>query len=260
MKINETKEKIKRKLASLSPNVIWVAIAIMFLLAIQVLFTIPAPNKWLDAVWEADGFIVFIGTVVLGFVAVSQNIQANKLNANMQKLEEARFISMISLRDFKTNYRDGKCTNQNTVDYKNSETIDFVDISDSAKNLEVYSEFYNSSEFPIVGISSNVGKSEYFAQKFLGVKPVIDKPVYISEKGGKKFTFLIPFNHVTQIIGSSGESEIVITLFFENIFGYRTKATLVMYIGKKEITYSYRMAKFVDVKPAAAEGSKKKEK
>lgn len=58
---------------------IWLIVAIAFLVVVQILFTIPAPCKWLDAVWEAGDLITFVGTIALGFIAVRQTQYANEI-------------------------------------------------------------------------------------------------------------------------------------------------------------------------------------
>lgn len=71
---------------------VWLLLAVVFLVTVQVLFTIPAPCKWLDAVWEAGDLISFVGTLVLGYIAVKQTQQANEVaksaNDTSQKLIE----------------------------------------------------------------------------------------------------------------------------------------------------------------------------
>ncbi|MBR5129201.1 MAG: hypothetical protein IKU67_04010 [Firmicutes bacterium] len=74
----------------------WVIAALIVgpMLLVQLLFLIPAPCKYLVAVWgEGDmlgyfgDIISFIGTIFLGFIAVSQTEEANLLSAEMVKLE-----------------------------------------------------------------------------------------------------------------------------------------------------------------------------
>jgi len=243
-------DKVKKNKTLLVRCLIWITIAIVFLAIIQVLFTIPAPNRWLDAVWDANGFIIFIGTIALGFVAIYQNIKANKLNKNMQKLEEAKFVSMISMTDFSTNYSKGKFLTHRT-DYKNAEHIDLADIDDNAKRIKIYIEFDNNSDFPIVSISAIAGKASEYAQKYLCVKHVLDKPIYIPVRTSVKFYFSMPYEHIIELSKTYENNTMPLTLMlsFENIFSYRTQAFLYMEINENEITGKYRLVKFTDVKP-----------
>lgn len=240
---------IKESRKGMPSGILWIVIVILFLISTQALFRIPAPSKWLEPVWEADGFIAFVGTITLGYVAIYQNIQAYKMNANMQKLEEARFVSMISLKERKSNYKNGKCGSAKTIDYTDAEVIELIDIDSSKETLFLYAEFLNSSEYPIIGLTSHIGKPNPVYQKYLGVKAIIDKPIYIPERGSMKFSFSIPFEHIMKVIKAQGENRIALSLYFENVFGYKTKATLFMTVNNNEITYQYRLAKFTDVKP-----------
>lgn len=86
---------------------VWLVLTIVFLSLVQILFTIPAPNKWLDAVWEAGDLISFIGTIVLGFIAVKQTAEANKTaelatntSNKLIELQQKEYIPIISVTGF----------------------------------------------------------------------------------------------------------------------------------------------------------------
>ena len=63
---------------------------IMFLIMVQVFYTIPDPSKWLEARWGAGDLISFVGTIVLGIVAISQTKDANDMSKRIMQLEEKR--------------------------------------------------------------------------------------------------------------------------------------------------------------------------
>ena len=69
----------------------WFLCAVLFLIVIQILFSIPAPCKWLEAVWNAGDFISFTGTMVLGFVAIWQTQRANGMSERLMELEHNRY-------------------------------------------------------------------------------------------------------------------------------------------------------------------------
>ncbi len=56
----------------------WIIGCIVFLVAVQILYTIPAPCEWLEAKYEAGDLISFVGTIVLGIVAIVQTKEANE--------------------------------------------------------------------------------------------------------------------------------------------------------------------------------------
>lgn len=66
-------------------------IAIVVLVIVHILFSIPAPCPWLQAVWDAGDLITYIGTIVLGIVAFTQNANANETNHRLMLLEESRY-------------------------------------------------------------------------------------------------------------------------------------------------------------------------
>ena len=77
---------------------LWLIGTIIFLVSVQVLFTIPAPCKWLDAVWEAGDLISLVGTLILGYIAMKQASEANeraeaanKISQRLMDLEFERY-------------------------------------------------------------------------------------------------------------------------------------------------------------------------
>lgn len=66
----------------------WLIGTIIFLVAVQVLFTIPAPCKWLDAVWEAGDLISLVGTLILGYIAIKQTGEANERAKDANKISQ----------------------------------------------------------------------------------------------------------------------------------------------------------------------------
>lgn len=92
----------------------WAIASVVFLAGVQFGFAIPAPNKWLDAVWEAGDFISFVGTIILGYVAMRQTQYANKMaedanavakDANetsrkLIQLQEEEYIPVVTVSSF----------------------------------------------------------------------------------------------------------------------------------------------------------------
>lgn len=76
----------------------WIIGSILFLAVVQILYTIPAPSKWLEAKWEAGYFISFVGTVVLGIIAIMQTKDANNMSKRLMQLEENRY--KLEIRPF----------------------------------------------------------------------------------------------------------------------------------------------------------------
>ena len=223
---------------------------------INVAFQKPALNDVFISKWgagDALGFygsiIAAIGTIVLGYVAVSQNRKAHDINVQMQRLQQAQFISMVSIKDLmlskrsseQSKYRNAKMPNidiaQMTLDGFNSTQFYHIDV-----------EFVNSSEYPIVQLLAHAGKEENANCLMYGIKPHIDKAIYIEANGIQCIRFIIPcisFENLKNF-------KFYITLRFINVFDYQTKAFL--YIDdlssqSQKPSYQYRLAKFTDIRP-----------
>lgn len=77
---------------------IWLIASVVFLLIVQILYSTPAPFKWLIAVWNAGDLISFVGTMVLGYVAISQTEWANKISERLLDLENNKY--KLDIRPF----------------------------------------------------------------------------------------------------------------------------------------------------------------
>ena len=69
---------------------LWLVCTMLFLFVVQLLFSIPAPCKLLDAVWEAGDFISLVGALVLGYVAVYQTKRSNDMSGCLMEIEDTR--------------------------------------------------------------------------------------------------------------------------------------------------------------------------
>ena len=92
----------------------WLLITSLLMLIIQILFNIHPKSKWLDAVWEPGDLLTFIGTVVLGYIAVYQTKrandtteranhiaeQANQTSAQLIDLQQAEYTPVITVSKF----------------------------------------------------------------------------------------------------------------------------------------------------------------
>ena len=91
---------------------LWIIFSVLFLCVIQILFSIPAPAKWLEAVWTAGDLISFIGTVVLGCITVWQTKRANEVSLklieienNRDKLETQPFVMIIDYQAYNVDWQ-----------------------------------------------------------------------------------------------------------------------------------------------------------
>lgn len=75
----------------------WIIASIMFFVVIQILFTIEAPCKWLEAKWGAGDIISFAGTIVLGFIAISQTQYANQINKKLLEMQREDYLPLLEI-------------------------------------------------------------------------------------------------------------------------------------------------------------------
>ncbi|PKM40978.1 MAG: hypothetical protein CVV04_00515 [Firmicutes bacterium HGW-Firmicutes-9] len=117
------------------------------LILVHIAYRIPAISPWFASTWQAGelityiaGFEAFLGTVVLGLVAIRQNDKSNELNERMLNAEEKRdlferqpiidvldcSISQGLSRDFFESeaIKNSKCYVEGEEDGFNIETLD----------------------------------------------------------------------------------------------------------------------------------------
>lgn len=68
----------------------WAVCMLVFLIFTQLVFAVPAPCSWLEAVWEAGDLLTFIGTVFLGAITIWQTQKANITSQQLFELENFR--------------------------------------------------------------------------------------------------------------------------------------------------------------------------
>lgn len=83
-----TKSKAKDKGALYTRWQFWLAATILVLVIIHCLFSISAPTKFFEAKWSAGDLLTFLGTIVLGYVAVMQTHKANQTAERATQISE----------------------------------------------------------------------------------------------------------------------------------------------------------------------------
>lgn len=257
------------------------SIALIFFIPIAVnwLFTKPALCELMVANWnEADALgyggdvLSYLGTVVLGAVAVFQTSKAhgqtdranqlaqdalvqtekaNELAAQMQRLEQARFVSMVSLIDvvYEAVASGGSKRVRNRAKPPISEHIVLSSPGTTPSGYFILDlDIENKSDYPIVQMMVHPGTRETDNCVVYGMVTSIERAVYIPAQGIAGISISIPYD----ILKKVHVSEMVLSIDFVNIFDYTTNASLYLYnlgVENRRFDYKYRLAKFVDVKP-----------
>lgn len=201
-----------------------------------------------DALVFYGTYLSFLGTVVLGVVAVYQNRKAHGLNQQMQKLQQAQFVSMISVTKLEINKRSATTPNFMNLDMREIEIINLSALGDDSQycyHIDV--EFENSSPYPVVQLIAHAGKRGNINCVMYGIMPEQDTAIYIPQNGNQAIRFIIP----SVVFEHQQRNELSLSLDFINIFDYRTVATINLSDLEnktKRNEYSYRLAKFTDIR------------
>lgn len=85
----------------------WLIIVFLFLLITHLLFKMPAPYSWMEAVWSAGDFVSFCGTVFLGYITIRQTkyandmaTEANKVSEKLIEFQQREYYPVISITNF----------------------------------------------------------------------------------------------------------------------------------------------------------------
>lgn len=86
---NKQKNKEKKKNEWYTNGWLWVIITLLVLILVHCMFSFPAPSEFFSAKWGAGDILILIGTLLLGFVAISQTQRANKTAEEAAKVSKA---------------------------------------------------------------------------------------------------------------------------------------------------------------------------
>ena len=265
-------------------GIIAMIVAILVIpLIINWIFLIPACCEFFAVEWESKDTLSYygdvlgyVGTVVLGAIAVyqtskaydqtekanqfakdsiAQTEKANTLAEQMQKLEQAKFLSMVSIKKLYVNKRSINTPKYHTPEMPDPIIFDMVDKEywafTNCYHIDVI--FDNKSEYPIVELLVKAEGYNGEANIKHGIR-VDENIVYIDSHEERAIRFIIPAHFFEQYKNDG----ILFNLTFVNVFDYRTYAT----IDIKELDnycsrsirdgYIYRILKVSDVKPKAS--------
>lgn len=211
--------------------------------------TLPYGNRLTH--WHSmDHTYLSIGTVVLGAVAVYQNKKSHDLNEQLQKLQQASYISMVSATRVMIQTRrvaDPKFMNPDMRD------INVIDLKDdgfpSIKCYYIDTEFKNDSEYPIVQMLVHPGERTNSNCLLYGMKNLIDQAIYIAKGDSVCFRYIVP----CELFEKNQLYNIRLSITFVNVFDYATPSTLYipdLQNKSHRNKYQYRLSKFTDVRPS----------
>lgn len=208
-------------------------------------------TKWdaADVLSFYGSYLTFIGTVILGVVAIYQNKKAHQLNEELQKLQQAQYISMVSISNLEISKQSVKYPNYMNTHMRDIEVINLT--ADQCETRQCYHldvEFENSSSYPIVQIIAHAGSRKEITGMLWGMVNFKEVATYIPAGGKKAIRFIVP----SIIFEQEKKYQFSLSIDFYNVFDYGTPATI--YIEDLENTsrrneYKYRLSKFTDIRP-----------
>ena len=195
-------------------------------------------SDWLSFL---GSYLSFVGTILLGIVAIYQNNRANMLNQQMQKLQHASFVSMVSV-EYAIIEKEDTRQPEDGNDVQTIETVDLTADGFTPKsNYIVNVSLKNSSNYPIVFLYVHVGAKNYTNAFLYHIKDH-QKAIYIPEKGSSNIQLIIPADTLDKL----DKTDLAVLFDFYNVFDYHTEAYLYLNLDTGE--YKYRVSKFTDVK------------
>ena len=223
--------------------------------------------------WDASdvfsyfgSYLSFFGSIVLGAVAVIQTADANKQTAKankqterannlaeqMQQLEQAKFISMVTLVAHDRKIERAHSSNAKTSGMPNALIDEYIDLaSDNSPCKHRYvldTDVWNNSEYPIVQIGIHPGIRGNSNCILLGMANYKEIAVYIPANNKIKLRIAIP----ADLLETSGTTNLSLSIDYTNIFDYTTPARLNLTnlgVPGKYCSSKYRLSKFIDIKP-----------
>ena len=192
--------------------------------------------------------------------ALGQAQRANDLAAEMQKLERAKFVSLVSMEQLTTSKHGIDSSNYPNPDSKMSvaETISMVSphYRKSNEYYHVDIRFKNDSDFPILHISANAWDRRNNKALDYGIKPD-DRAIYIPPKKELCIRFLIP----TRAFIDYKVFGLTMQFAFTNVYDYTSIATLTiedLTVNGTNTECTYQLEKITDASPASLAESDKK--
>lgn len=177
-------------------------------------------------------------SLVLSSLTVYHNIKIQRNNVQMQKFQQAQFISMVSAKDISVKL-DPKLKMDNP-EY-------FIDVTNKAMEesarCDIAITFENFSDYPVVQMNIHMDNDNE-KHESNGMVPYLEHQVYIAPHSIATYHILAPLRSFVE-----RDSYICkIEIDYINIFDYSTTAMINIPDFKKK-EYSYRLKKVNDIKP-----------
>jgi len=170
----------------------------------------------LDVLAFYGAFLSFLGSVVLGYIAVYQNRRANKINKELCNLQAAQYTSIITIT--KVEFQCGGFSNQGGP---NGQRIVNLFNGQTASSNSIYVYFNNQSMYPIVRIKISVEEPERSTREKLGISNSCEAAINLPPNQAiTNLIIVVPPNLIHE------EYRLGLRVWFMNIFGFEIETFL----------------------------------
>ena len=192
---------------------VWIVLAIILLVIVQIIFSRPAPNEQMEAVWAAGDFINFVAAVVFGIIAAYQSKKANDLS-------RVQLFSIINIRKAMIAEKSSEYPKRRNSKMETDLYLNFpVDETKKGQCFHFDVEFENQSDYPITKIKAMVKNVDVIQY---GIIREIEKPVNIAAHSVYTIRFVIPSNKFKE----NKTDELSLQIVFCNVYSCSTRAML----------------------------------
>lgn len=148
--------------------------------------------------------------------------KANELAIKMHKAENAKFVSIISIKNVCIMRAPTNSPKQKSRSYSDFEIINLCDDNfNSTQSFFVDSTFENNSNYPIVQIAIHAGEIGNATHFLYGIKKV-NQAIYIPPNGSQVVRIIVP----CEVFDAISKYNLILGIELINIFNYVTKAKL----------------------------------
>lgn len=203
-------------------------IAIISALLVHIMHCIPAPNDWLVAKWSAGEILTYLGTVVLGWLAIKQNDELKKENDSAQERLEniSREANQINILSKVIEYEISKKQNLESA------ISVFEKVTNSQYILKAHAEKENS-------ISLLMGAESEVDEAYLRMTTVLDMDYYSTDfKSGtyqqSVYTIFVCTKNLIEFLRKNDVSKVKDLVYEMNKERLKMEETKKLYLGERQ--------------------------
>lgn len=179
----------------------YIIIVIFVLLVVQICFTVKAPYKWMESVWEPGDLIALVGTLTLGYISMRQTAKANDMSKKLMDIEIQRykmeirpFVMVTNWEVFPINHSDIVAASPKEL-YIKIGSCDLNNEKETAIGLVL--TFQNTTAAPLLlSFKSAKDQNNSFSK---GIANKNNEKLFLRPDQEKKITFCMTQNEIKSL-------------------------------------------------------------